>query len=70
MNLMQEAIAAIEAMAEQAGARLRKLERKAEKVLVSSHVQALRIQLVREPDPAAALSIAVPLLLAQVRHAS
>ena len=62
----QEAVSAIEALAGDCGVRLRKLDRRGERSLAAAHAQALRSQLARELDAAAALSLAVPLLLAQV----
>ena len=63
---MQDALSAVEALAEASGSRLRKLDRKAERALVSLQAQALRSQLARENDPAAALSLIIPMLIAQV----
>lgn len=62
----QAAQAALEALADAAGTRLRKPDRKAGRAAVASHTQALGAELARESDPAAALSLAVPLLVAQV----
>ncbi|KAK9802703.1 hypothetical protein WJX73_008997 [Symbiochloris irregularis] len=62
---LQAAVAAVQALSEAAGVRLAKLERKAEKGLVAAHAQALRLQLATEEDPAAALSQAIPVLLAR-----
>ncbi|KAK9845381.1 hypothetical protein WJX81_005067 [Elliptochloris bilobata] len=64
-----DAEALIEALAEAAGAaglRLRRLERRAERAAVAARRAALAEALEREGDPAAALALAVPLLVARV----
>ena len=52
--------------AEAAGVRLRRLDRKLERQLVHGHCKALAAHLAEAAEPAAALSVAVPLLAAQV----
>jgi hypothetical protein len=65
--MLQEVHAAVEEAAEAAGLRPRRLDKKLERQLVHQHRKALEAQLAREADPAAALSLVVPLLVAQVR---
>ena len=48
------------------GCGLKRLDKKLERQLVHAHCKALAAQLEAADDPAAALSIAVPLLAAQV----
>lgn len=63
----QALVRALEEAAEAAGLRLKPLDRKAEKAALASQRAALKTQLQGEQDPAAALSLAVPLLVMQVR---
>ncbi len=56
----------VQAAALAAGLRLKRLDKKLERQLVHAHCKALAAQLEAADDPAAALSIAVPLLAAQV----
>ena len=63
---MQEAQKLVQAAAEALGLRLKALDKKAEKALVQAQQQDLRAQLADETDPAAALSLVVPLLVMQV----
>lgn len=57
----------MEAAAETGGLRLKRLDKKAERREVAAHVRALEEALQAEAAPAAALSLAVPLLAARVR---
>ncbi len=57
---------AVEEAASCAGVRLRLLDKKAEKAALQVQRQALQANLSQESDPAAALSLAVPLLVMQV----
>jgi hypothetical protein len=65
--LVQVAWDALEAAAEAAGIQLRKLDRKAEKAMVQETRVALMEKLEGEEDPPEVLSLAVPLIMAQVR---
>ncbi len=56
----------VQAAALAAGLRLKRLDRKLERQLVHAHCKALAAQLEAAANPAAALSVAVPLLAAQV----
>lgn len=64
---LQELVEAVEEAAGAAGVRLHRLERKAERPLVAARRAALASALAQEGDPAAALALAVPLLVAQAR---
>ncbi len=64
---MQSAQQSIQSVAEAVGLRLKPLDKKAEKALVQAQQQDLKAQLAKQMDPAAALSLAVPLLVMQVR---
>lgn len=63
---MQSAEKSIQSVAEAVGLRLKPLDKKAEKALVQAQQQDLKAQLAEQTDPAAALSLAVPLLVMQV----
>ena len=63
---VQPALEALQSAAEAAGLQLRKLDKKAEKSLVQDHRNALEEKLNSQEDPAEALSLVVPLLVAQV----
>ena len=56
---------ALQEAASMAGLQLRKLDKKAEKALVLEQKASLSERLSSEDDPAAALSLAVPLFVAQ-----
>lgn len=56
----------MEEAASAAGVRLRSLDKKAEKAALQVQRQALQANLSQESDPAAALSLAVPLFIMQV----
>ena len=64
--LVQPALEALQSAAEAAGLQLPKLSKKAEKSLVQDHRNALEEKLKSQEDPADALSLVVPLLVAQV----
>ena len=64
--MRQALVRALDEAAEAAGLRLKPLDRKAEKAALASQRAALKTQLQGEQDPAAALSLAVPLLVMQV----
>ncbi|KAK9817206.1 hypothetical protein WJX72_011062 [[Myrmecia] bisecta] len=57
---------ALEHAAEDAGLRLRRLDKKAERGLVHAHRKALEAQLEAAIEPASALSLVVPMLFAKV----
>jgi len=61
-------LAAVEEAAEAGGARLKRLDKKGERREVAAHSRALHEALEAETAPAAALSLAVPLLAAKVRR--
>ena len=63
---MQSAQQSIQGVAEAIGLRLKPLDKKAEKALVQAQQEDLKRQLAEEGDPAAALSLVVPLLVMQV----
>ena len=63
----QALMAALEEAADQAGARLKPLDRKGEKAALQAERQALEQQLAAGEDAATALSLAVPLLVQRVR---
>lgn len=63
-------LAAVGEAAEAGGARLKRLDRKGERREVAAHSRALQEALEAETAPAAALSLAVPLLAAKVRRFS
>ena len=65
-NGMQSAQQSIQSVIEAVGLRLKPLDKKAEKALVQAQQQDLKAQLAEQNDPAAALSLAVPLLVMQV----
>ena len=62
----QELLHALEEAAGAAGVRLKPLDKKAERAALQALRSALQAQLKQEEDPAAALSLAVPLLALQV----
>ena len=64
---LQNAQQAIQAAAEAVGLRLKPLDKKAEKALAQAQPEDLKAQLADETDPAAVLSLVVPLLVMQVR---
>lgn len=64
---MQALILVLEEAACEAGVRLKRLDRKDEKAALQAEQQALDKQLQTEQDPAAELSLAVPLLVQRVR---
>lgn len=63
---LQEAQALLQAAADGLGLRLKPLDKKAERALVQAQQEDLRAQLAEQADPAAALSLVVPLLVMQV----
>ncbi|KAL3152351.1 hypothetical protein ABBQ32_001414 [Trebouxia sp. C0010 RCD-2024] len=63
----QSAQQATQAAAEAVGLRLKPLDKKAEKALVQAQQDDLQAQLADHTDPAAVLSLVVPLLVMQVR---
>lgn len=63
---MQAAQQSIQAAAEAVGLRLKPLDKKAEKALVQAQQDDLKAQLADQTDPAAVLSLVVPLLVMQV----
>ena len=65
---MQALVAVLEEAAGEAGVRLKRLEKKSEKAALLSEQQALEKQLQAAEDPAAELSLAVPLIVQRVRH--
>lgn len=65
---MQSAQQALQAAAEAVGLRLKPLDRKAERALVQAQQDDLQAQLADQTDPAAVLSLVVPLLVMQVRE--
>lgn len=67
LHTVQELQTAVQAAVEAAGLRVKRFDKKVERQMVHSHRKALQARLVQEEDPAAALSLAVPLLLAQVQ---
>ena len=58
---------ALEEAAGEAGVRLKRLDKKSEKAALLSEQQALEKQLQAAEDPAAELSLAVPLIVQRVR---
>jgi len=64
---VQALILVLEEAAGEAGVRLKRLDRKDEKAALQAEQQALDKQLQTEHDPAAELSLAVPLLVQRVR---
>lgn len=62
----QSAQQALQAAAEAVGLRLKPLDRKAERALVQAQQDDLQAQLADQTDPAAVLSLVVPLLVMQV----
>ena len=64
---MQALISVLEEAAGEAGVRLKRLDRKSEKAALQAEQQALDKQLQAGQDPAAVLSLAVPLLVQRVR---
>lgn len=64
---MQILMSALEEAAGQAGARLKRLDKKGERAALSSERQALEKQLQAEEDAAAELSLAIPLLVQRAR---
>lgn len=65
---MQAAYKALQDTAESVGLRLKSTDKKAEKALTQSLREDLESQLADQADPAAALSLVVPLLVMQVTH--
>ena len=63
---LQDAEKSILAAAESLGMRLKLLDRKAERALVQVQLDDLTAQLADQTDPAAALSLVVPVLVMQV----
>ncbi len=63
---LQDLVRAVEEAASSAGVRLRPLDKKAERAALQVQRQALQANLSQETDPAAALSLAVPLFVMQV----
>lgn len=63
---LQSAQQATQAAAEAVGLRLKPLDKKAEKALVQAQQDDLQAQLADHTDPAAVLSLVVPLLVMQV----
>ena len=64
---VQALILVLEEAAGEAGVRLKRLDKKDEKAALQAEQQALDKQLQTEQDPAAELSLAVPLLVQRVR---
>ena len=73
-HILQTAQESLQAAAEAVGLRLKPLDKKAEKALAQAQQDDLKAQLADQTDPAAVLSLVVPLLVMQVRacagHAS
>lgn len=66
-HILQNAQESLQAAAEAVGLRLKHLDKKAEKALAQSQQDDLKAQLANQTDPAAVLSLVVPLLVMQVR---
>lgn len=66
-HILQKAQEPLQAAAEAVGLRLRPLDKKAEKALARAQQDDLTAQLADQSDPAAVLSLVVPLLVMQVR---
>lgn len=66
----QEAWDALQDASKAAGLQLRKLDKKLERSLLQEHKAALTERLKQVEEPAEALSLAVPLLIAQVHSSS
>ncbi len=60
-------MSALEGAACVAGVRLKHLDKKSEKAMLHSERQALKKQLQNRDEPAAELSLAIPLLVQRVR---
>ena len=56
----------LEEAAEASGLRIRRLDKKSERTVLQAHRTTLEGRLALESDPAAALSLVIPLLVAQV----
>ena len=67
-HILQKAQEPLQAAAEAVGLRLRPLDKKAEKALAQAQQDDLTAQLADQSDPAAVLSLVVPLLVMQVRN--
>ena len=67
-HILQKAQEPLQAAAEAVGLRLRPLDKKAEKTLAQAQQDDLTAQLADQSDPAAVLSLVVPLLVMQVRN--
>lgn len=67
-RILQNAQESLQAAAEAIGLRLKPLDKKAEKALAQSQQDDLKAQLANQTDPAAVLSLVVPLLVMQVRQ--
>lgn len=65
-HAVQDAAKTIQAAAENLGLRLKLLDKRAEKALVQAQQKDLQGQLADQTDPAAALSLVVPLLVMKV----
>ena len=68
LSCSQTAQQLLQAAAEAVGLRLKPLDKKAEKALVQAQQDDLQSQLADQSDPAAVLSLVVPLLVMQVRE--
>ena len=66
-HLLQTAQESLQSAAEAVGLRLKLLDKKAEKALAQAQQDDLKAQLADQTDPAAVLSLVVPLLVMQVR---